>query len=102
MNEIREAIERFEARKSALSQDDPGRKKLTSDDMRTLLVGLDLDIEELDEYRNMALRAALATFESTIDEVGMDPGTAFCHMIAGTWVDGLVVGVTLAEARKDD
>lgn len=102
MTEIADAIRKYEARKDVVYGDRERSKNsgkaIKTDVMRTLLVGLDLDIEELNEFRMLAAQAAIQVFKGANEQTG-DGQSALVHTLAGTWVDGVVTGLLIAEGR---
>ena len=96
--EIQKAVERYEDRKVAVYAGGE-RESLSQDRMRTLLVGLDLDLGELNDFRHAAVGAAMEVYERALKE-GLEPPLAMAHVIAGTWVDGIVTGMLLQEDRE--
>lgn len=100
MGEIEDGVRRYEDRKEAVYKGDrdSGSGAIDTEVMRTLLVGLDLDIEELAEYRVLAAQAALEVFKRATGHIGAH--AAFVHTMAGTWVDGIITGLLIAQARE--
>lgn len=98
--EIGDAIKRYEDRKMALYESASDRPGINDDLMRTLLVGLELDLRELNVARALAASAAGKVFETALEELGGDAVTAFKHTNAGTWVDGVVTGLLIGLARN--
>ena len=99
--EIEDAVRRYEDRKDAAYGDDRSDPGLNQDGMRSLLIGLDLDIEELHEYRILAVQAALRMYSLVLAQATFDRDKALAHTLAGTWVDGIVTGLLIAEARDE-
>lgn len=100
MGEIKDAVERYADRKrAALGHGDSGEVR-GSETMKLTIVGLDIDLDELHDYRIMAAAAAVQGIKSG-ELSGMDPLQSMAHALAGMWVDGLVTGIIMQEARED-
>lgn len=97
--EIERAVERYEARKTAIYAGGD-RESLDQDRMRTLLVGLDIDLDELNDFRHAVVEASLEVFSRALDE-GLNAHMALAHTLAGTWVDGIVTGILMEQDRKE-
>lgn len=101
VGEIQTAVERYKERKLAAigggDTIDNGRVE-GKDAMRRALAGLDIDLEELHEFRVAAAQAAITGMERTMED-GLDSMEALAHAMAGMWVDGLVTGMLLEDGR---
>ena len=98
--EIENAVRAYEDRKEAVYEGDRSAGAIHTDVMRTLLVGLDLSIEELAEFRVAASAAAMEVFGKANERTG-DARLALAHTFAGTWVDGVVTGMLIQQAREE-
>lgn len=96
MSEIADAMDAMNERKRAVTGDasaTPAGKIVEVDGIRLLVVGLGLDAEDL-------LEQATAVAAQSIESVGLQGPASVPHVFAGTWVDGLLTGLTLAERRE--
>lgn len=82
-------MDRYEDRKEAMSLHG-NANEVETDQIRVLLSGLDLDVEEL---ANLSLYVAHAAL------TGLRHGVPLPGVMKGAWVDGLVTGILLQEAR---
>lgn len=99
MPEIWNAIKRLSERKDAIAVGQVG-ENVGSDGQRQLMVGMDIDIAELHQARIQAVEGVGRTMlakDLTLETMGADE---FGALIAGMWVDGLMTGVLLQEARE--
>lgn len=87
---VRDAIERLERRKRAAGIGPATMAPLQ--DVRAVLAGTDLDMQELDELTPAMQMAAVGY------TVAAGPGAAGSAL----WIDGLLVGLELAHMREEE
>lgn len=98
MGEVWSAIERLAERKTAIGVGETG-ENVGAEGQRKMMVGLDLDIEELHEARVQTVEGVARTLE--VEGKDWDDLTpeVFGVIIAGMWVDGLMTGMMIEEGR---
>lgn len=92
-HEIKAAADRYNERKEAAAVEGQGRGgQVVGDDVVALVTsGLDLDVGELHDGQRAAIDAARR---------GLMAGVPVTNIVGGLWVDGVVTGVMLQQARE--
>lgn len=89
---LRDAIRVLDERKHALYGEDNANANCTVDQMRCLLVGLDLDGRELSEHAEEVMTLFISAVAAGVTDVD----AAF----RGCWPDGVMTGLLLAHLRE--
>lgn len=98
--EISHAIATLLERKNAAFPGDAALEIAHGDDLRPMLVGLDIDVHELGVHATQMGLVGLSTHTSNVLNRDVKPGESLLAVLTGLWADGVLIGLLIAEQRN--